>query len=117
MRRPTSKSSPPPFPTSLHPPAPPPQVCTSDGTCFDLLNAVPYIQKFHRHPVTGEPLELKDLVSIGCGFHSIDSMGFVKFHRHPGEPLDLKDLVSDGYWVWILFDGFHLVSSSLTATR
>lgn len=28
-------------------------VCTEDGTVFDILNIVPYIQKFHRHPVTG----------------------------------------------------------------
>ena len=38
------------------------QVCTSDGTVFDIVNAVPYIRKFKRHPVSGEALELKDLV-------------------------------------------------------
>eukprot|EP00887_Chlorella_sp_A99_P008218 scaffold12.g8218.t1 len=39
-------------------------VCTADGTVFDIVNAVPYIQKFKRHPVTGEPLELKDLIRL-----------------------------------------------------
>ena len=28
---------------------------------------MPYIQKFHRHPATGEPLELKDVVKLN--FH------------------------------------------------
>uniref|UniRef100_A0A1D2A8I5 Peptidylprolyl isomerase n=1 Tax=Auxenochlorella protothecoides TaxID=3075 RepID=A0A1D2A8I5_AUXPR len=39
-------------------------VCTADGTVFDIVHAVPYIQKFHKHPVTGEPLELKDLIRL-----------------------------------------------------
>ncbi|KAL4431394.1 hypothetical protein ABPG75_006650 [Micractinium tetrahymenae] len=42
-------------------------VCTADGTCMDIVNAVPYIQKFRKHPVTGEPLELKDLIRLN--FH------------------------------------------------
>lgn len=29
-------------------------VCTDDGTVYDILNIVPYIQKHHRHPVSGE---------------------------------------------------------------
>lgn len=45
---------------------PPPQVCTADGSCMDIVNAVPYIQKFHKHPVTGQPLELKDLIRCVC---------------------------------------------------
>lgn len=40
-------------------------MCTADGTVFDIVHAVPYIQKFHKHPVTGEPLELKDLIRWG----------------------------------------------------
>lgn len=28
-------------------------VCTADGAVFDIVNIVPYIQRFHRHPVTG----------------------------------------------------------------
>lgn len=28
------------------------------------MNAVPYLQKFHRHPVSGEPLEVKDLIQL-----------------------------------------------------
>jgi peptidyl-prolyl cis-trans isomerase-like 2 len=40
------------------------QVCTPDGTVMDIVNAVPYIRKFKRHPVTGAPLELKDLTRL-----------------------------------------------------
>lgn len=29
---------------------------------MDIVNAVPYVQKFHKHPVTGQPLALKDLI-------------------------------------------------------
>lgn len=34
------------------------QVCTEDGTVFDITNIVPYVQKFGKHPVTGEPLKV-----------------------------------------------------------
>ena len=53
--------------TPTHPPTLPlsHQVCTADGTCMDIVNAVPYIQKFKKHPVSGEPLELKDLIKCG----------------------------------------------------
>ena len=39
-------------------------VVTDDGTVMDITNAVPYITKHHTHPVTGEPLALKDLTRI-----------------------------------------------------
>ncbi|PRW20338.1 peptidyl-prolyl cis-trans isomerase CYP65 [Chlorella sorokiniana] len=42
-------------------------VCTADGTCMDIVNAVPYIQKFKKHPVTGAPLALADLIRLN--FH------------------------------------------------
>jgi hypothetical protein len=41
-----------------------PQVCTPDGTICDIVNLVPYIQKFGRHPVTGQPLALRDIVQL-----------------------------------------------------
>ena len=31
---------------------------------YDITNIVPYIQKLHRHPTTGEPLELKDVIKL-----------------------------------------------------
>jgi hypothetical protein len=34
---------------------------------MDIVNAVPYIQKFKKHPVTGQPLQLKDLIRCGGG--------------------------------------------------
>lgn len=39
-------------------------MCSPDGCVFDIVNAVPYLQKFHRHPVSGEPLEVKDLIQL-----------------------------------------------------
>lgn len=39
-------------------------VCAPDGTIFDLLNVVPYVRKFHVHPISGEPLETKDLIKL-----------------------------------------------------
>ncbi|KAK9818308.1 hypothetical protein WJX72_010373 [[Myrmecia] bisecta] len=39
-------------------------VCTADGTVYDITNIVPYIQKFKRHPVSGEPLQLRDLIKL-----------------------------------------------------
>eukprot|EP00884_Botryococcus_braunii_P021935 jgi/Botrbrau1/8425/Bobra.0237s0045.1 len=39
-------------------------VCTEEGTVFEVTNIVPYIQRHHRHPVTGEPLELKSLIRL-----------------------------------------------------
>ena len=43
------------------------QMCTSDGIVYDIEHIVPYIRKFHRHPVSGELLELKDLIKLN--FH------------------------------------------------
>ena len=39
-------------------------VCAPDGTVMDIMHAVPYVQKHRKHPVTGEPLELKDLTKL-----------------------------------------------------
>ena len=39
-------------------------MCTDEGVCFDIVNIVPYIKKHHKHPVTGAPLELKDLTRL-----------------------------------------------------
>ena len=40
------------------------QACTLDGTTYDITNIVPYVMKFKKHPVTGEPLALKDVVQL-----------------------------------------------------
>ena len=42
-------------------------VCADDGTVMDIMHAVPYVQKHGKHPVTGEPLALKDLFKLN--FH------------------------------------------------
>lgn len=39
-------------------------MCTKDGSCFDLCNIVPYIKKFKRHPVTGDPLAAGGLTKL-----------------------------------------------------
>lgn len=42
-------------------------MCTEDGVCFDILNIVPFVRQHHAHPLTGEPLELKQLIRLN--FH------------------------------------------------
>jgi hypothetical protein len=42
-------------------------VCTDDGTVYDIVNVVPYIKKHGKHPVTGAPLQLGDLIRLN--FH------------------------------------------------
>jgi len=39
-------------------------VATDDGYVFDILNIMPYIQTFKKHPVTGIPLKLSDLTKL-----------------------------------------------------
>eukprot|EP00899_Mesostigma_viride_P012634 jgi/Mesvir1/21371/Mv20855-RA.1 len=39
-------------------------VCTEEGTIFDIINIIPYIQKYGKHPVTGAPLKVKDLIKL-----------------------------------------------------
>lgn len=41
--------------------------CTKEGVVFDLLNIVPFIKKYKKDPVTGEPLEIKNLIKLN--FH------------------------------------------------
>lgn len=31
---------------------------------YDVVNIVTYVQKFKRHPVSGEPLALKDIITL-----------------------------------------------------
>ncbi|CAL5224657.1 g7376 [Coccomyxa viridis] len=38
--------------------------CTLDGTTYDISNIVPYVMKHKKHPVSGEPLALKDIVKL-----------------------------------------------------
>lgn len=39
-------------------------LCTEDGCIFDLMNIVPFLKKYGRHPVTGEKLEAKSLIRL-----------------------------------------------------
>jgi hypothetical protein len=39
-------------------------VATDDGYVFDILNIMPYIQTFKKHPVTGAPLKVSDLTKL-----------------------------------------------------
>lgn len=42
-------------------------VCTEDGTVYDIVNVVPYVKKYGKHPVSGQPLALGDLIKLN--FH------------------------------------------------
>lgn len=50
-------------------------VCTADGSVFDLMNIIPYIRKYGKHPVTGAPLKQEDLIPLtfhknsDCEYH------------------------------------------------
>ncbi|KAL4377825.1 hypothetical protein GQ457_02G008390 [Hibiscus cannabinus] len=39
-------------------------VCTKDGCVFELMNIIPYIRKYGKHPVTGAPLKQEDLINL-----------------------------------------------------
>lgn len=39
-------------------------VCAPDGAVFDLLNIMPFLAKYKRHPLTGEPLAAKQLLKL-----------------------------------------------------
>ncbi|BBH05893.1 plant U-box 49 [Prunus dulcis] len=39
-------------------------VCTADGSVFDVLNIIPYIRKYGKHPVTGTPLKQEELIPL-----------------------------------------------------
>ncbi|XP_057481551.1 peptidyl-prolyl cis-trans isomerase CYP65-like isoform X1 [Actinidia eriantha] len=39
-------------------------VCTEDGSVFELMNIIPYLTKFGKHPVTGALLKKEDLITL-----------------------------------------------------
>ncbi|XP_077233455.1 plant U-box 49 [Tasmannia lanceolata] len=39
-------------------------VCTIDGSVFDVVHIIPYIKKYGKHPVTGAPLKVEDLIPL-----------------------------------------------------
>lgn len=41
--------------------------CIEDGTIFDLLSIIPYLKKYKKNPVTGEPMKESDLIKLN--FH------------------------------------------------
>lgn len=45
-------------------------VCAPDGTVFDLLQIVPYLQKHKQHPITKQPLAPKELVKLNIAKNS-----------------------------------------------
>jgi peptidyl-prolyl cis-trans isomerase-like protein 2 len=95
-------------------------VCDIDGNVFDIRNVLPLIRKTGKNPVTGEPLESKDLVKLKIEKNSegkyIDPITFKEFLKtsepvvilpsgrvyfgetikeHNIKPKFWKDLVSD----------------------
>ena len=57
-------------------------VCTKEGTVFDIVNVVPFIKKYKRNPVTGEPLKFSGLIKLK--FHK-NNLG--QFH----DPISFKE--------------------------
>lgn len=39
-------------------------LCTKEGVVFDLLNIVPFLKKYKKSPVDGEPMVAKDLIKL-----------------------------------------------------
>ncbi|CAA6662985.1 unnamed protein product [Spirodela intermedia] len=39
-------------------------VCTADGFVFDVLNIIPYIRKYGKHPITAAHLKAQDLIPL-----------------------------------------------------
>ncbi|CAG0918790.1 unnamed protein product [Notodromas monacha] len=39
-------------------------VCDNDGNVFELLEIVPFVKKFKKNPVTGKPLDMKNLFKL-----------------------------------------------------
>ena len=39
-------------------------VCLKSGHIFDIKNIVPYITKYKKNPISGEKLEISDLIKI-----------------------------------------------------
>jgi hypothetical protein len=70
------------------------QVCTDDGTVYDVTNVVPYVMKYKKHPVTGQPLALRDLVRLSWHKNTGDCFCCVAF---PVLFLALLCVVSGGF--------------------
>ena len=39
-------------------------MCTNEGVIFDIENILPYVTKYKKSPITGEPLQAKDLIYL-----------------------------------------------------
>lgn len=67
-----------------------------EGTVFDILNIMPYIKKFGKHPITGRPITAKDLIRL-------------TFHKNPqGEymcPITYKAFTDHSHIVFIRTSG------------
>jgi peptidyl-prolyl cis-trans isomerase-like protein 2 len=72
-------------------------VCTASGHIFELENIVPFVQKYHKNPVTNEPLELGALIKL-------------KFARNAeGQSLE------EGSFAGSVLPSAHIASFSLTS--
>eukprot|EP00056_Hartaetosiga_gracilis_P005770 m.88742 g.88742 ORF g.88742 m.88742 type:complete len:540 (+) comp12273_c4_seq7:44-1663(+) len=71
-------------------------VCTRDGSVFDLVNIVPFINKHKVHPVTGKSVSLKDLIKL-------------TFHKNQAgkyqDPVSLKEFNGNTHIVAIATTG------------
>lgn len=46
--------------------------CTKEGIVFDLQNVLPFLKQFKKSPVTGEPMQSKDLIKLNFSKNSSD---------------------------------------------
>merc|ERR1712080_470762 len=47
-------------------------LCTVEGVVFDLMNVLPFLKKFKKSPVTGEPMTPKDLIKLNFSKNTDD---------------------------------------------
>ncbi|KAK6923147.1 LOW QUALITY PROTEIN: Cyclophilin-type peptidyl-prolyl cis-trans isomerase domain [Dillenia turbinata] len=75
-------------------------VCTKDGGVFDIMNIIPYIKKYGKHPVSSAPLKEADLVPLTFhknldGSHAYAYAFWEKFLREFWDPYLESTLSSD----------------------
>ena len=89
------------------------QACTADGTVYDITNIVPYVQKFKRHPVSGEPLQLKDVIKLNFYKNNDGEYHCPMLHK-VGTLVLLND--QSGCWEWLCLRGASSLQISSACT-
>ncbi|KAJ1966040.1 cyclophilin peptidyl-prolyl cis-trans isomerase Cyp8 [Dipsacomyces acuminosporus] len=84
-------------------------VCTGDGHVFDMENISSFIRENHKHPFTGEPLELSDLTRLHYHKNTngdyIDPVSFKQFTEFTKIVANRK---SGNVYSWSSVDEFNI---------